>query len=115
PEAIKKGRTRVAVCLLIAEEQTKLGVTVPGVMIRWVILQKILPDNAGLFQPACRGKKHGEVFDGGEAWIQGDGFLKGSVCRVGVTGVTQRPTEQNVGLITAGADRYGRSQVADRF
>ena len=77
-EAFEQGPAGPAVGFVPVEECAELGVAVPGVMIRRVTCEGLLPSGAGLLQPAPRRQGPGQVSGAGPIGIQPDGVAEGS-------------------------------------
>ena len=113
--AFEEGLACPSVRFLVAEECAKLGVAVPGVVIRGRRFQLFCPEGTGLLQPAPWGQGPGQVPGAGAIGSEWNGVPEGGDGPIRVAGVVQCSAQHDVGLTALGTAGHRRAKVADGF
>src|SRR5262249_47340898 len=112
PESCEQRPAGAAVFVLLAEEQAKFGVSVPGTLVPRVAFQKFLPRGAGLLQRSSRGQYPCQLLRHEVTGIESSGLAERSNRSLRVPRAAQSPSQHQVGPGTPGTDGDRRPQVA---
>ena len=113
--AFEKGLAGPAVRFVVAEECTKLGVAVPGVVIRGRRFQQLCPEGTGLFQPAPWGQGPGQIPGAGAIGSEWNGLPERGDGPIHVAGVVQCSAQHDMYLTALRTAGDCRPKVADGF